>query len=231
MNELAYSAAGEAASAADGRKTILVLSMLSALCGLLIVGTAEMAKPWIAANHEARLDQAIAAVVPGGVQKQYFAFTDDGPRSDGSLAGSGDGVYAVYNATGALQGLALEASAPGYQDTIRILYGYEPERQVVTGITVMESRETPGLGDRITSNPAFLANFQALDATVDPETGTLAHAIAAVAQGGRKQPWEIDGISGATFSAKAVADMINGSLRKNLPRLRPHLDTLRKAPS
>ena len=46
----------------------------------------------------------------------------------------------------------------GYQDVIRILlYGYSPEHQAIVGMRVLESRETPGLGDKIEKDPAFLA--------------------------------------------------------------------------
>ena len=58
-------------------------------------------------------------------------------------------VHAGYDETGRLVGLALPARAMGYQDQIHALYGYSPEQEAIVGLRVLESRETPGLGDRI----------------------------------------------------------------------------------
>ena len=58
-------------------------------------------------------------------------------------------VFAGYDDNDQLVGLAIEAQAMGYQDVIRLIYGYSFEAQAIIGIRVLESRETPGLGDRI----------------------------------------------------------------------------------
>ena len=44
----------------------------------------------------------------------------------------------------------------GYQDVIRVLYGYSFAEEAVVGIRVLESKETPGLGTRIETDPDFL---------------------------------------------------------------------------
>ena len=208
---------------------VKTLSLVSALSGLLIVGAFQVTAPYIEANRTARIDRAIFQVVPGGATKREFGFGDVGVKPDPVNAAFGDRFYAVYDEGGALKGLALEASGQGYQDVVRILYGYDPERQIVTGMTVLESKETPGLGDKIGKDPAFLENFVALDATADPESNTIVHAVSAVKHGTKSQPWEIDGISGATVGSRAVAAMLDRGLRSALPRVRPYMDTIRKA--
>lgn len=214
---------------ANTSRMVKTLSLVSALSGLLIVGAFEVTAPYIEANREARIDRAIFQVVPGGTTKREFGFGDVDVNPDPANAAFGDRFYAVYDEGGTLKGLALEASGQGYQDVVRILYGYDPERQLVTGMTVIESKETPGLGDKIGKDPAFLENFLALDATVGPASDTIVNAISVVKHGTKSQPWEIDGISGATIGSKAVATMMDRGLREALPRVRPYLDTIRKA--
>lgn len=214
---------------ANTRRMVKTLSLVSALSGLLIVGVFLVTAPHIEANREARIDGAIFQVVPGGTTKRAFGIGDVGVNPDPANAAFGDRFYAVYDEGGTLKGLALEASGQGYQDVVRILYGYDPERQVVTGMSLIASKETPGLGDKIGKDPAFLENFVALDATVDPESNTIVHAVSAVKHGTKSQPWEIDGISGATVGSRAIAAMIDQGLREALPRVRPYLDTIRKA--
>lgn len=232
MAELAQEIPKEAVPVGPGgdtRKMVAVLSGVAALSGLLIVGVFQFTLPFVEANREAMIEAAIFTVVPGGTQKQAFAFAEGGVQRDPVGAAFGERFYAVYDDTGAMKGVALEASGQGYQDVIRVLYGYDPERQIVTGLTVMESKETPGLGDKIGKDPAFLANFDALDATFEDGTGALANGIAVVKHGKKVNAWEIDGISGATISSKAIGAMMDYSLRTNLPRLRPYLDQLGKA--
>jgi electron transport complex protein RnfG len=217
------------AAGGDTRKMVAVLSGVAALSGLLIVGIYQYTLPYIEANREAMIEAAIFTVVPGGTQKQVFGFADGSVQPNPVGAPFGERFYAVYDDTGALKGVAMEAFGQGYQDIIRVLYGYDPARQVVTGMTVMESKETPGLGDKIGKDPGFLANFDALDATFDESAKGLVHGIAVVKNGTKQNAWEIDGITGATISSKAIGAMMDQSLKNNLPRLRPYLDQLGKA--
>jgi electron transport complex protein RnfG len=75
---------------------------------------------------------------------------------------------------------------------------------------ILDSRETPGLGDKIYKDAAFVANFASL--SVDPE-------IVAVKKGNKSAPNQIDAITGATISSKAVVKIINTANALWLPRL------------
>ena len=99
----------------------------------------------------------------------------------------------------------MPAAGPGFQDTIALLYGYRPGEKIVVGMEVLESRETPGLGDKIYKDAAFVGAFSAL--SVEPE-------IVAVKKGTKSQPNEIDAITGATISSKAVVRIINETQAK-----------------
>ena len=215
----------------DTRKMVAVLSGVAALSGLLIVAVFEITLPRINANREAMIERAIFTVVPGGVSKTMYGYSDGGILAEPVSAGFGERFYPVYDGAGDLQGVALEASGQGYQDIIRIIYGYDPKGQVLTGMLVLESKETPGLGDKIGKAPEFLANFEALDAAVGAGNAELVNSIIAVKHGKKANAWEIDGISGATISSAAIAKMLDVGLRRDLPRLRPHLSELEKLPS
>jgi electron transport complex protein RnfG len=65
---------------------------------------------------------------------------------------------------------------------------------------VLESRETPGLGDKIYKDADFVGSFSPL--SIDPN-------IVAVKKGTKSRPNEIDAITGATISSKAVVRIIN----------------------
>ena len=55
----------------------------------------------------------------------------------------------------------------GYQDFIRLLYGYSFDAEAIVGVRILESRETPGLGDRIETDPEFVNNFLGLDVSLN----------------------------------------------------------------
>jgi len=178
---------------------------IGVICALLIVAAFVYTRPVIERNRAAELERAVLQVVPGAVTFQRHDLAQP--------------VYAAFDADGKLAGIALEAEGMGYQDTVRILYGYDPRRQAVVGMRVLESRETPGLGDRAESDPAFLANFTALDVGLDASGDHLAHPVELVKSGRKTAPWQIDAISGATITSSAIARMLAASTARWVPVL------------
>ena len=67
------------------------------------------------------------------------------------------------------------------------------------GMEVLESKETPGLGDKIFKDMEFVGAFR--DLAVEPEV--------VVTKKGSTGDNEVDAISGATISSKAVVRIIN----------------------
>ena len=57
---------------------------------------------------------------------------------------------------------------------------------------------------------------------------TLAHAIRTVKHGSKANPWEVDAISGATITSRAVGKAINDAAQALLPRIAPQLDKLKE---
>jgi len=193
------------------------LGGIAMLSGLLVVLVFQWTKPIIAENKRIAIEKAIFQVVPGAVSRRNFVLGPAGLFPDTGKQAAGEKVYAAYDADGRLKGVALEAAATGYQDVIRILYGYDPACQCVTGIKILKMAETPGLGDKIAKDPDFLANFKALEGRVNGRGDALEHAITTVKHGTKSEPWQIDAISGATISSKAIGRMINASGQRMFP--------------
>ncbi|MCB1707155.1 MAG: FMN-binding protein, partial [Halioglobus sp.] len=85
------------------------------------------------------------------------------------------------------------------------------------GMQVLASRETPGLGDKIEKDPAFIANFRALAVPLSADGLALRQPIEAVKSGAKTRPSQIDGITGATISSKAVAAILRQSSTRWVP--------------
>ena len=211
-----------------GFRMIRTLGLIAMLSGLLVVLVYQFTKPIIADNQRRAVEAAVFEVVPGASGKLNLRIDAAGVTPE-AAGGAGELVYAAHDADGALLGVAVLAAAQGYQDVIRLLVGFDPGCECVRGFKVMRMTETPGLGDKIATDPAFLANFAPLDATVAPGGEGLANAIVTVKAGSKQQPWEIDAISGATVSSVAVGKAMNQALQRLAPLIVAHRAAIAEA--
>ncbi len=229
MSEIEARVAGPDPSDQSPLRIYAIVLSVGVLCSLAIVTTYEWTRPIIAQNRIEQRRRAILDVVPQADSIQAFAFDEDEQSFRPVPENSDDGglVFAGFNDSGDLVGLALAARGMGYQDSIELLYGYDPASERVVGIRVLESRETPGLGDRIETDEDFLENFKQLDVSVAEDGQSLAHEITFVKPGEKEEAWQIDGITGATISSRAVAEMLRESTNTWLPRVQRSLNNLR----
>lgn len=213
------------------RAMILTLGLVAAFCGLIIVGAYEGSLPAVQENRRIAIERAIHKVLPGAKKIVGYRAMPSGEviaaKSGEAPTGSID-FHAAYGESDQLIGIAAEGAGKGYADVVRILFGYETRCQCVIGISVVFMRETPGIGDKIITDPAFLANFKALDAKLNADLRALAYDIKTVKHGTKSQPWQIDAIAGATITSRAVGRAINDAAQALLPRLVPNLNQIGK---
>ena len=174
-------------------RLVLTLAIAGLVSGIAIIGIYESTLPTITANKARELRAAVFKVLPGVAQMQPLVYRDSKLVVVEAADKDEPVIYGGYDDQGEFVGYAMPAAGPGFQDTIAILYGYKPEQKMVVGMEVLESRETPGLGDKIYKDLEFVAGFSAL--SIEPE-------IVAVKKGTKSQP-------GATISAKAIVRIIN----------------------
>ncbi len=217
---------GDLAPRVGSFRLIRTLVAVAVLSGFLIVFVVQATLPRITENKRRAVERAVFGVLPGATTRVAFRVESDGLVRLKNEDVPGQKAYAGFNAAGELVGVALEAAGQGYQDVIRILYGYAPDREFITGMTVLESKETPGLGDKISKSPDFLANFEALEVRLNPEGTALLHPIKTVKHGTKSEAWQIDGISGATISSRAIGEMLNESAQTLIPYLRKHMNQI-----
>ncbi|MGL1887651.1 MAG: FMN-binding protein [Reichenbachiella sp.] len=198
-------------------KMLVAMVGIGTLCALLIVLSYEGTLPRIQRLRAEALEQAIFKVVPGTVQTQAFYYDEQ----KGFVPHQGEKdkeiIYAGFDEAGALAGIAIEANGQGYADIIKILYGYDPVKQTVIGFYVLESKETPGLGDKIEKKASFLDNFVAMDVKLAGDLQSVINQVLTVKQGAKENAWEVEGITGATISSRAVGKMLGESTQRLLP--------------
>ena len=111
-------------------------------------------------------------------------------------------TYAVYQATrsGQQAGWVIKAGGQGYADKIELLLGVDPGAEKITGLFVLEQKETPGLGNKIT-----FADWRGQ--FIDKKTSVPLKVVKGKSDTGPDNT--IDAITGATISSVAVTDIVN----------------------
>lgn len=188
----------------------------AAVAGFAIVFVYQWAHPRIEAHRAEQLRTAVRQVL-GDPDAYRPLHVVNGQLLDSLPPGvdSADAqtVYAGFDG-GRLTGFAVPGEKAGYQDVVGLIFGYDPREDLVVGMTVLESKETPGLGAKITSDSSFIGEFDGIE---PPLEGV---------KGGGDGPGEVDMITGATISSEAVIEIINEGLRAVGPVLREEAENV-----
>ncbi|MBT8420150.1 MAG: FMN-binding protein, partial [Gammaproteobacteria bacterium] len=190
---------------------IIVLGLIAMLSGVLVVLVYEYTAPIIAEKERLALEAAVFQVIPGVDTETAKQISFSLTAADGLVAVNEEttqpaNLHAVYDSSNALLGIAMEGAAQGYQDIVKTLFGYDVDSQKIVGMTILKSVDTPGLGDKKTveKNKKFMANFQALDVSLKEDKSALENLIKTVKHGAKTKPWQVDAMSGATITSRAI---------------------------
>ena len=117
-------------------KMLRTLGLVATISGLLVVLSYRITLPMIEQNKREAIERALYRLVPDAVSRRDFI------AADNSIKPAGEDLDG------------------------EILYAYDPYCQCIRGFEVLKMAETPGIGDKIIKDPAFLQNFEALQAAV-----------------------------------------------------------------
>ncbi|MBM4143557.1 MAG: RnfABCDGE type electron transport complex subunit G [Lentisphaerae bacterium] len=176
----------------NGIRMLLVLTAFSVASGLVLAWTNAVTRAPIENARRAEFLAALRSVLPAcdnDVAADCVAVVEGGRTWTNHVARKG-GVYA---------GAAFRASADGYGGPIELMVGLRADGTVNGLAVVAADRETPGLGSRI-KEAAFLDRFKGRSAR-DARWCAV-----------RKDGGEIDAITGATISSRAVAQAVRAGL-------------------
>ncbi len=194
-------------------RLISTMAIFSAIAGVLIVVAFQSTKPRIEHNRAVALAAAIDEVLaaPPTVRS---VFVYNGALVDSLPAGVDstglDKVYLGLDAAGKPRGFAITASGNGFSDVIDLIFGYEPATGKILGMKVISEKDTPGLGDKIEKDSAFVNGFSGALGPIQGIKRTVT----------KTDPHQVDMITGATISSRAVINTINARLEKIGPLLK-----------
>ena len=185
-------------------KPVIALSAIALLAGLALSGVYSMTKDTIDDQHQKKAWAAYQAVVPQAVS---FDAIPAAAENSGEVYGTGFGRTYINeavegkDASGNTAGYAVSVTcAEGYDGNITLSVGIDPEGRV-NSIAFTELHETPGKG-MLCEDPKFKDQFN----------GRAVSSFKLLKDGGSVNEDEIDGVSGATISSKAVVNAVNAAL-------------------
>jgi len=160
------------------------LLLIAAVVAMALAGVNMITAPIIDALNEAKTQQAIEAVLPGGGQE--IAFTDD------------TGLVAkVYQSE---IGYAVQVTPGGFDGTIDMMVGIDNEGNIL-GISIISHTETAGLGAVAAAKTSAGENFRGQFVGQSGSVGTA-----------KRGTGTLDAITGATITSEAVCVGVNAAL-------------------
>jgi electron transport complex protein RnfG len=171
-------------------KMLIVLSVIGIVSGGALSRVDNWARPKIAEHRKKATEEAIFLVQPQA--KNYEKVEADFD------------LYKVMDENGNHIGYSMPYEGNGFQGKIRLMFGISADLEQIVGLQILEHAETPGIGTKI-EEPVFDEQFDDLSATpnINPVKGAPA-----------SQPNDVETITGATITSKAVIAIVNSGVDK-----------------
>ncbi|MEM9257071.1 MAG: Na(+)-translocating NADH-quinone reductase subunit C [Pseudomonadota bacterium] len=131
-------------------------------------------------------------------------------------------VYLVEGPTGNLEKIILPVHGYGLWSTLYGFIALEADANTIAGLGFYEHGETPGLGGEV-DNPRWKALWPGKQVYRDGQV-QIALVKGAVNPQDAEAPWEVDGLAGATLTARGVTNLVQYWLGEN--GFEPFLDNL-----
>ena len=182
---------------ADAIKKGLLMVVVALASGIVLAGVSKLLRPRIELNISDDIRKAIKAVMP--------RISGDPDLRTYKLDGKDRDVFICKDDNGEIIGYAFTAEGTGYGGRIKMMVGVEPDFSTLTGMEVLESVETPGLGDKI-KDAEWREQFVGLN-------GKNGVTVVKGAPADRSKG-EIQAIPAATISSTAVANAVSADLAR-----------------
>ncbi len=133
-------------------KSGMTLAAIGAVCAALVAITYSLTSERIADNEQAWLEKSLQPALAGLTFEGSVSESMLVVRTPHDLPGSDDVIiYRVYADNLPVAALFAVTARDGYAGAIRVLLGLRYDG-TITGIRILEHRETPGLGDKIVAS-------------------------------------------------------------------------------
>jgi electron transport complex protein RnfG len=192
-------------------KLLATLAIGGAAAGLLVVAVYKATLPTVEKYAAAKEATAVREVLKEPARWDTL-YLQKGVLTKTPTAGDDrkglPKAYLGFDASGNRLGAAVTAQEPGFQEEVLLMIGFEPSSGTLIGFKVLEEKETPGLGDKIERDTSFGSQFAG---RIAPLKGVRVRSATDLSQ--------VQTITGATISSRAVIRIINHAMERWQPLL------------
>lgn len=186
----------------DMIKMIVVLAVLSSVSGIGLAALYENTKDRIK-------DQELKFVKGPAINSILKGVSNDPVKERFELpAGDTQKIFFVGVLDGSPDAVAFEAMGKGYGGNVGVMVGVNTKDDKIIGVGVTVHNETPGVGSKAQTDPAFVSQFKGKN---------LIREFNVKSAGG-----DLDAISGATITSKAVTVAVTDA-GKTYKELKPQI--------
>jgi len=178
-------------------RMIVVLTVVGLISGSLLAVVGLLTKERIEMNRQQEIQTAINEVIPS-TKTSHKIYEDETLTVYKSLDENKNNV-----------GFAVYTSGTGFQDIITLMYGVNSSLSEIKDLTILDQKETPGLGANITDEKSFLRFWEGRNCEK-----RLSLRKPAVNSPEELEPSEVNAITGATISSEKVLEIVNLSLER-----------------
>jgi len=170
---------------------IVVLSVISTVCGLALSGVRNMTAE--------RIENQVLMNVQGPKVKIVLDGADNDLIADRKKIKINEEEILLFigKKHDKPWAIAYESIGGGFGGDLKVMVGYDLQKNKLTGVQIIDHKETPGVGSRVTEDQ-FTKQFKGLDININFAT--------------QKDGGKIDGITGATYSSRGVSEAIKKSI-------------------
>lgn len=165
-------------------KPAAILFVICVIVACTLAGTNALTKDRIEAQQAAKAEQSRRIVLPAA---DSFEAAES---------------YYIGLAGGEVAGYVFETQSKGYGGTVKIMTGIDTDGSI-TGVVILEHEETPGLGANA-EKEAFRDQFK----QTAPSQGIAVVRYQTPGSG------EIEAMTGASITSRAVTDAVNQAIRQ-----------------
>ncbi|MDD3839608.1 MAG: RnfABCDGE type electron transport complex subunit G [Clostridia bacterium] len=160
---------------------------------VVVLGIISILSGFILAETSILTQPKIEEVAQARLEEAIFEVLPDAKEYQ-EVDGASIEMYQGYDDSGDTVGIAFIAQEAGFQGDISIMVGMNVDDEILTGVSILSHAETPGLGAKITEG-FFTDQFKNKPVSDEYQVKE-----------------DVDAITGATVSSKAVAKALKDNI-------------------
>ncbi len=187
---------------------VIYMFVITAVVSSAVIGFSQYTQERVQANQQLNFEVAVLKVLPG-MYDPNLSSVELHKKFQEQLSEPTEQTSGAYTLkkNNVIQAYALPITGHGFWAEIKAVIGIQPDLKTITGFSVYQQRETPGLGAEISKNE-FTKQFDNLQISIEGKPITFRRPGEKLEQG------QVHAVTGATQTSVRLEKIIDDSLEQ-----------------